>query len=154
LPELGAIHYPMTSLTFLNANGTEKFCLPYSSFRKRMFADRHFNFMRGELERVLYKRIPRASIVRFGTTVQSFQQHVGCVEVVLSDHSRCQVDLLVGADGIHSVIRELTFGRDTECTRFLGYHALAFLVSDREVIDQTQSTLYTMTVPGKQVSIY
>ena len=154
LPELEAIHYPIAQFTFLNSKGNEKFSLPYAPFRKRIFEDRHFNFMRGELEHVLYKKISKASVVRFGTTMESFQQHVGCVEVGLSDQSRCQVDLLVGADGIHSVVRELAFGKASKYTQFLGYHALAFFVTDPEVTGQTQNTVYTMTIPGKQVSIY
>ena len=77
-----AIHYPIKRLTFLGSKGVEKLSLRYSSFRKRIFENRHFNFMRGDLERVLYKKISTASIVRFGITVQSFQQHVGRVEAV------------------------------------------------------------------------
>lgn len=152
LPELEAIHYPIKRLTFLGSKGVEKLSLPYSAFRKRIFENRHFNFMRGDLERVLYKKISSPSTVRFGTTVQSFQQHFGRIEAVLSDQSRCEVDLLVGADGVHSVIRRLAFGQASEYMRFLGYHALAFLVSDRKLTGP--DTFYTMTVPGRQISVY
>ena len=154
LPELEVIHFPIAHLVFLDSKGLEKLSLPYVSFRKRIFDDRHFNFMRGDLERVLYKKISNASIVRFGTTVRSFQQHVDRVEVVLSDQSRCDVDLLVGGDGIHSVIRTLTFGQSSNYLRFLGYHALAFLVGNPILKDQKPDTFYTMTIPGKQVSVY
>ncbi len=153
LPDLEAIHYPISRLRFLDSQGKEKFSLPYSGVRKQIFDDRHFNFMRGELERVLYQKISKASVVRFGTTVESFQQHVGGVEVKLSDQSGCHVDLLVGGDGIHSRIRELAFGPAAEYLRFLGYHALAFLVSDQELSSQTENTLYTLTIPeNKSVS--
>ena len=149
LPELETIHYPVESLTFINSKGAEKFSLAYPQLRKTVFNDHHFNFMRGELERVLFDTVQGKLSVHFGTTVESLQQHVGRVEVVLSDNSILDVDLLVGADGIHSRIRELAFGGESEFIAYLGYHAIAFTTCDPNLVSQVESRLYTLTVPGK-----
>ncbi len=53
LPALESIHYPVDRLAFVNGRGDERFSVPYPALRKRLFANRHFNFMRGELERLL-----------------------------------------------------------------------------------------------------
>lgn len=45
-----------------------------------------------------------------GVTVRDLRQHASGVEVTLSDGRSEQVDVLVGADGIRSQIREMVFG--------------------------------------------
>ncbi|WLI04531.1 FAD-dependent oxidoreductase [Pseudomonas sp. FP597] len=57
--------------------------------------------------------------VRLGTTVASFVQDVDGVEVVFNDDSLGRYDLLVGADGLYSKVRELIFG-DKYQPRFTG----------------------------------
>ena len=47
--------------------------------------------------------------IRLGTTVMSIAQEEQAVEVELSDGGRERYDLLVGADGLHSAVRELVF---------------------------------------------
>jgi 2-polyprenyl-6-methoxyphenol hydroxylase-like FAD-dependent oxidoreductase len=47
LPELAAIHEPIRRLVFLDARGRQHASVPYAVMRKRLFQDRHFNFMRG-----------------------------------------------------------------------------------------------------------
>ena len=47
LPALREIHYPIARLRFLDSRGHEKFSVPYPTLR-RLFDNRHFNFMRGE----------------------------------------------------------------------------------------------------------
>jgi 2-polyprenyl-6-methoxyphenol hydroxylase-like FAD-dependent oxidoreductase len=56
LPDLASIHYPIDRFVFVNGRGRERLSLAYPVLRRRLFNDRHFNFMRGDLERVLYER--------------------------------------------------------------------------------------------------
>lgn len=48
--------------------------------------------------------------VRFNTTVKNIVQQEGNVEVTFSDDSKENFDLVVGADGTHSYVREKIFG--------------------------------------------
>jgi 2-polyprenyl-6-methoxyphenol hydroxylase-like FAD-dependent oxidoreductase len=52
----------------------ERFSVPYTPLRKRLFNNRHFNFMRGELERVLYQRFTGRAAIRFDTSVAAFAE--------------------------------------------------------------------------------
>jgi 2-polyprenyl-6-methoxyphenol hydroxylase-like FAD-dependent oxidoreductase len=47
--------------------------------------------------------------IRLNTTVTSIAQHEDDVEVELSDGTRQTYDLVIGADGLHSAVRELVF---------------------------------------------
>ncbi|MGH8224151.1 MAG: FAD-dependent oxidoreductase [Woeseiaceae bacterium] len=53
LADLEAIHYPVGRLTFVNQHGEERFSVPYAALRRRLFNNRHFNFMRGARARAV-----------------------------------------------------------------------------------------------------
>jgi 2-polyprenyl-6-methoxyphenol hydroxylase-like FAD-dependent oxidoreductase len=152
LGELGAIHYPIARLSFLTRDGSTRFHVSYETMRQ-LLGGRHFNFMRGDLERVLFDNL-RHTRVRFGATIDSFAQHDDGIEVTLSDGSKERAELLVGADGIHSRVRGLAFGEEKEFVRQLGYHTAAFVFDDRDIQAEIGNAFATLTVPGRQVALY
>jgi 2-polyprenyl-6-methoxyphenol hydroxylase-like FAD-dependent oxidoreductase len=77
---------------------------------------------------VLYEQVREVAEVRFGTTVSALIQHGSGVDVALSDGSSGSYDLVVGADGIHSHVRRLIFGDESQFFRYLGYETAAFMV--------------------------
>lgn len=154
LPQLEKIHYPIARLAFLGEQGKKRFSLPYKTLRKRLFDDRHFNFLRGDLERVLYSQIEGRVELRFGTTIDAVSQDSYQVRVKLSNGSSEQCDLLIGADGVHSRVRSLVWGEESQFTRYLGFHTAAFIL-DRipEALGSTDA-FDTLTVPNQQVAVY
>ena len=67
--------------------------------------------MRPSLHRILAGALTDAGVsVRFGLTVNSLRQSPDHVNVVFSDGTEREYDLVVGADGANSKIRELLFG--------------------------------------------
>jgi 2-polyprenyl-6-methoxyphenol hydroxylase-like FAD-dependent oxidoreductase len=153
LPELSALHYPIARLAFVDGRGRERFSLSYPAMR-RLFHDRHFNFMRGELERLLHDQIAGAVPLRFGTQVESIEQDARLVRARLSDGTQVACDLLVGADGLHSRVRALLFGEEERFARFLGYRTAAFLIDEAPDAGLAPDAFYTLTRPGLQVGLY
>ena len=69
--------------------------------------------MRPVLHEVVAGAMREAGItVRFGTTVKALTQSADAVDAQFSDGSRGTYDVVVGADGANSKIRELLFGPD------------------------------------------
>jgi 2-polyprenyl-6-methoxyphenol hydroxylase-like FAD-dependent oxidoreductase len=123
LPDLGKIHYEIARLSFLNGAGREKYSFAYSEVRK-LFDGRHFNFMRGDLGRVLHSKLRDRAEIRFGLEIEAVDQTgAGCV-AVLSDGARIDASVIVGADGIHSRVRTLCFGPESQFLRYLDLNTL------------------------------
>jgi len=155
LSDIEGIHYQIPSLSFTDSRGNERFSLEYAALRKNLFGGRHFNFMRGDLENLLYSRIEDRVRLSFGTTVESFQQDRSQVHARLTEGTSGSFDLLVGADGVHSHIRELAFGGERSFSRSLGYLAAAFIVDEPALWGGFRDAFfYTLTAPERQVAVY
>jgi len=154
LPDLSSIHDPVERLVLRDGDGRQRVSLSYEVLRRRLFGGRHFNFMRGDLERVLYEKLQCRRSIRFGTTVRSFEQDEETVHVRLSDGTTEVADLLVGADGVHSHVRRLAFGDDTAFVRPLGFTAAAYVVNAAPGALGVQHEFVTLTVPSRQVTLY
>lgn len=153
--DIESIHRPIGKLAMHRSDGKQKLSLRYNRLRKHLFAGHHYNFMRGDLESVLYQRVADRVPIRFGAAVtEVLPLEDGQVSVSLANGQSEVVDLLVGADGVHSTVRELVFGPEQEFLRPLGYRTAAFVIEDRALADKVGNAFRTLTAPGRQVSVY
>jgi 2-polyprenyl-6-methoxyphenol hydroxylase-like FAD-dependent oxidoreductase len=153
LSELAKIHYHVKDLVFVDEKGDERVSVPYGVLRHRLFGGRHFNVMRGDLERLLFDRLRDLVDIRFGTTLTHFEQRRDEIGVGLSDGTAGDFDVLVGADGVHSMVRQMAFGPDEHFTRFLGCYSLAFILQ-RTPQGLRRDAFVTMSMPGRQVAVH
>lgn len=68
---------------------------------------------RTTLHRALITTLGEKVKVKFGTTVKEINQTSDGANVIFSDGEKGFFDLVVGADGIHSQVREMVFGKIT-----------------------------------------
>lgn len=80
---------------------------------------RPYPVSRAELQNMLMDEFGRENI-RLGKKMLSLQDHGDAVTVHFSDGSQVQADLLVGADGTHSITRAYVLGEQVE-RRYAGY---------------------------------
>lgn len=153
LGKLKAVQRPISRAEWLDSNGKRKAALDYASFQKSL-KGRLLSFMRGDLERVLYEALPPSVSLRFGCSIESVKNGEGFVEVRLSDGNSEKADLLVGADGMHSKVRELVFGDEKQFIRPLGFHTAAYIFEDAELHKELQSCFKMASLPGKEVAFY
>jgi 2-polyprenyl-6-methoxyphenol hydroxylase-like FAD-dependent oxidoreductase len=77
--------------------------------------------MRPTLHRILADAATEKGVsVRTGISVAALEQHANTVEVELTDGSSESYDLVLGADGLRSQIRELVFGDEAPTPQPLG----------------------------------
>lgn len=154
LESLKRYHYPVQEMQFLDAQGKKRFSLSYAALQA-MAGGRVFNLLRGDLERALYDEIAGQAEIRFGAEIRSYVDDADRpVEVTLSDGSKETCDLLVGADGIHSSVREKAFGSSSRFMRFLGYRTAAYIIESPQILSQVTDTFFTISGKGFQAVAY
>jgi len=87
---------------------------------------------RAHLHQVLCDALPPGT-VRFGARVAGVEVRADRVGVTLEGGETLEADLLVGADGIHSLVRAAVFGPAAPV--YLGYRSHRFVVDNRDGIE-------------------
>lgn len=77
---------------------------------------------RAILQQILLNSLQEGTTIKLNNALVAIDQTDDKVEATFSDGTKVVGDLLVGADGFHSVVREQLFGEDG--TRYGGYTAL------------------------------
>jgi 2-polyprenyl-6-methoxyphenol hydroxylase-like FAD-dependent oxidoreductase len=82
--------------------------------------------MRDELEMVLYEEAKELCEFRFGNSLTNVVQNEGKIDVELKDGSAETCDVLIGADGLHSVTRFLVFEESEIEKKYFGIFSSAY----------------------------
>jgi 2-polyprenyl-6-methoxyphenol hydroxylase-like FAD-dependent oxidoreductase len=126
VPELRAIRYPIDRLEFANADGVVWESVPIDRVR-RALGGNYVYLRRSDLERILYDRAVALGVtIRFGCQITALQDSADRINITFDDGSRDAYDLAFGADGVHSRVRNLVFGEESQFERFLGGYVAAF----------------------------
>jgi len=93
----------------------------------------YYHVHRADLHRILAEAVSQNPLIdlRLGAAVETFADDGAGVTVSLSDGTQASGEALIGADGIHSVIREGLFG--VEHPRFTGNVAWRLLVPTEKI---------------------
>jgi len=107
--------------------------------------------MRGKLSRVLYDTTRDDVEYLFGDSITGLCQDTDGVDVTFEHAPPRRFDLVVGADGLHSNVRRLTFGPEARYRRDLGYYICIF--STPNVLGLDRWELFH-TLPGRLANTY
>lgn len=101
------------------------------------FASGEVEILRGDLSRILHDRTRHDAEYVFGDRVSALDDDAGGVQVTFEKAPPRRFDLVVGADGMHSGIRELAFGPEAEHSTYLGYYSVGFTVPNHLGLDHS-----------------
>jgi 2-polyprenyl-6-methoxyphenol hydroxylase-like FAD-dependent oxidoreductase len=91
--------------------------------------------MRGDLTRILFEATRDHTEYLFADRIVELTQGDDGVKVGLAGGAGRTFDLVVGADGVHSGVRALAFGPETDYMRHLGAYTAYFTVPDPGDLD-------------------
>jgi 2-polyprenyl-6-methoxyphenol hydroxylase-like FAD-dependent oxidoreductase len=153
LPALRDMDYEFEAVRWVSSSGRTSARLPFRTLLA-LFEGRLLSLLRGDLQRAVLEQLPASVRLRFNCSVTLVRAPVGAVEAHLSTGEVERVDVLVGADGIHSRIRDLVFGDGASWFRFLGFHTAAFVIEAPDLNEELRNELHIVSVPGRQVGLY
>jgi 2-polyprenyl-6-methoxyphenol hydroxylase-like FAD-dependent oxidoreductase len=107
--------------------------------------------LRSDLAKVIYDSLGKDTEVIFGDTINNIEQDDEKVVVTFRSGIKRNFDLLIGADGLHSNVRNLVFGEETQFEKYFGYYTSSYTIHNFSVGNNAFS-MYN--VPYKQVAVY
>jgi 2-polyprenyl-6-methoxyphenol hydroxylase-like FAD-dependent oxidoreductase len=149
LPRIKELGYQVQEVRFVDRRG--KRC---GGFRTQVFDrvtnGRFTSLRRSDLAAAIYGALAGRVETIFGDSLSGLEDSGDGLRVSFDHSSPRQTDLLIGADGLHSRVRELAFGKDPKTEFSLGYHVAAFEADGYRPRDEL--VYITHGVPGRQVS--
>ncbi|WP_236808683.1 FAD-dependent oxidoreductase [Amycolatopsis albispora] len=149
LPALARSDLGVFTSILVKADGRKKFTVP-AAVAQAAVGPRMLTVFRGDLESALYEQVRSVVEIRFGTTVTEVRQDEQEVRVSLSDGTTEQAGLLVGADGLHSGVRELVFGAEGKVDL---RHLVGAFPLDHVPADVPEGAGTTFIGPGRTAAV-
>lgn len=144
--ELRAADTGVDSLVFVDTEGNRVGGIAF-----RRGEARHIELARSTLADVLQRAAEPHAEYLFHDSITALDQHTQGVDVTFSRARPRRFDLVVGADGLHSAVRRLAFGPESEFVRHIGMY-VATVRLDEPVDDPT--TVLQYNVPGRAVTVH
>lgn len=117
--------YHVTELRVVNDRGQRVAGFGTDVFRE-LTNGRYVTVGRSKLSQLLFERVCDTSEVIFGDEIVRLEDSGRDVQVHFKHGAPRAFDLVIGADGLHSQVRRLTFGPQHHFERKLGYAVAAF----------------------------
>jgi 2-polyprenyl-6-methoxyphenol hydroxylase-like FAD-dependent oxidoreductase len=134
---------------FVDAKGKQVATMSAQLFGGREGDD--IEIMRGDLAQLLYAATKDDVEYIFDECITALQETPEGVRVTFESGPPRMFDLVVGADGLHSNVRALTFGEESRFLHHLGHYISIFTVPNHLHLDRTEMM---HPAPGKSIGMY
>jgi 2-polyprenyl-6-methoxyphenol hydroxylase-like FAD-dependent oxidoreductase len=128
IPAIRRDGYQVTDLLSVDKEGKTRAQLPVSTLSE-ILKGRFTSLTRSHLVSTIFDALEGVE-TRFGLSIVALKEDNDGVNVTLSDGSTDRFDLIIGADGLHSHIRSLVFGEESEFEHDLGVYVAAFSINN------------------------
>ncbi len=150
MPRLQAAASAVSQMTFVNSAGRAVARMDLEAFQGGA-GDLEVEIPRSTLAAILLDAVGDDAEFLWGDTITSLEDRGDGVDVRFGKAPERRFSLVIGADGLHSAVRRMTFGPDEEFTRHMGMYVATLPVgepfgTDREVV------IYN--TPGRAVSVH
>jgi 2-polyprenyl-6-methoxyphenol hydroxylase-like FAD-dependent oxidoreductase len=149
LGEIRALGYQVREVRYVDRRGRRSGGFDVDVF-DRMTDGRFTTVRRSDISATIYRAIQGSVETIFGDSLAHVDDVGDCVRVGFDHAPEREVDLVVGADGLHSRVRRLVFGPDSEFEVPLNYHVAAFEVDGYR--PREELAFVSHNLPGRQIS--
>jgi 2-polyprenyl-6-methoxyphenol hydroxylase-like FAD-dependent oxidoreductase len=149
IPRIREIGYQVREMRYVDKHGRKSGGFPVNIFG-HMTNGRFTELRRSDLAAEIYRTLGGNIETFFGDSVARIKEDGKCVRVDFDHAGTREVDLVIGADGLHSRVRQLVFGTESGFEVSLGYRVAAFEVQGYRPRDELIAVSYA--VPGRQIT--
>jgi 2-polyprenyl-6-methoxyphenol hydroxylase-like FAD-dependent oxidoreductase len=147
--DLRKVDMDFSKLSFVDKNDKEIGSMNYQKI-KDFLHGRALTLLRSDLAKVIYNNLDENIEIIFGETIHQIEQDDEKVMVTFQNGTKRNFDLLIGADGLHSNVRSLAFGKENQFENYYGYYTSSYTIHNLPV----GKTFSMYNIPCKQVAIY
>jgi 2-polyprenyl-6-methoxyphenol hydroxylase-like FAD-dependent oxidoreductase len=148
LPEIRRKGYMVREVRIVDRTGKRIAGFPAKAVA-RIAQGRFVSLARGDLAVTIFDAIEGKVESIFDDSVARIEQTAESVRVAFESGTVRDFDLVIGADGLHSRVRGLVFGSQSQFEKYLGYKVAAFEVQGYRPRDELVYVMYTEV--GQQV---
>ncbi len=149
LPRILELGYQVKEMRYVDGDDRIRGGFPVDVFG-RMTRNRYTQLRRTDLAATIYAALDDGVETIFGDSVAQIEERGDCVRVGFERAAPREADLVIGADGLHSRVRELAFGAQGNFEVPLGYHVAAFEIDGYRPRDDLVAVSHA--VAGRQIT--
>jgi 2-polyprenyl-6-methoxyphenol hydroxylase-like FAD-dependent oxidoreductase len=137
LSEIRRKGYIVRAVRIVDRTGKRIAGFPAKAFA-RVTQGRYVSIARGELAAAIFGAIGGNVETIFNDSIARIEQTTRGIHVLFESGKAPDFDLVIGADGLHSRVREVVFGPQSQFEKYLGYKVAAFDVGGYRPRDELE----------------
>jgi 2-polyprenyl-6-methoxyphenol hydroxylase-like FAD-dependent oxidoreductase len=126
LDQVRALRTRLRGMSILDIDGREIERSEERTLSGGRFDSGDIELFRDDLADLLYQATRDTTKYVFGDTIAAIDDRDATVHVIFASGRQQEFDLVIGADGLRSIVRRLVFGDDVAFLRHLGAHLAIF----------------------------
>jgi 2-polyprenyl-6-methoxyphenol hydroxylase-like FAD-dependent oxidoreductase len=137
-------------MTLLDSGGRRVARVDIAALRSSI-VPKDMEIARGDLARILHEASANDADYIFDDSIKALTQDEMGADVTF-EHSRPRrFDLVIGADGLHSIVRRLAFGADSEFVQHAGLYAATISLPGSS---DGEREMFMLNTPGKLAALH
>lgn len=149
LPQIRERGYVVKEVRYVDGQGHKSGGFSTAAFQ-RITGGRFISIRRSDLSAAIYDALDGQVETIFGDSIARINDHGDRVEIGFEHAAPREVDLVIGADGLHSRVRRLAFGPEADFEFPLGLHVAACEVEGYRPRDEL--VYISHGTPGRDIS--
>ncbi len=142
-----------TGTSFVNANGRRVGRVNQRALQQAA-GSREVELPRGDLAAILYQAGRDDAEFVFGDAIVALSQDEHGVDVTFEHAQPRRFDLVIGADGLHSAVRRLAFGPESDFIQHLGIYVATVRLDGLDGLIEGGREVVMYNTPGRAAAIH